>query len=253
MAPELQSPTTQPAEPGPVDAPSDGMIPGTDIPVDSVDQDWTSAMVPDARRLAPNLLVAGVLPIVGYGLLRPHVGSDAVALGAVLVFPLAEIGYERRRLGHLEPIGVIALIGIVAGLAGALLLHGNDFLLKIRDSLLTGVFGVVCIATLPLGRPAMYHLGKAFATAGDPERRAQFDQMVGLPGVVTRFRTVTAVWGVGLCAEAACRVLLAVTLSTGVFLVVAQLIGFGMLGSLIFWTIRFSRRSQEKVRTALLA
>src|SRR5437660_1716170 len=47
------------------------------------------AMVPSLGRLAPQLVVAGVLPVVGYSLLRPHVGSDAVALAAVMVFPVA--------------------------------------------------------------------------------------------------------------------------------------------------------------------
>jgi hypothetical protein len=35
----------------------------------------TSAMVPSLRLLAPNLIVAGVFPVVGYALLRPHVSS----------------------------------------------------------------------------------------------------------------------------------------------------------------------------------
>jgi len=48
-------------------------------------------MVPDVRRLVPQLLIAGVLPVIGYSLLRPHVGSDATALAAVMVFPLADI------------------------------------------------------------------------------------------------------------------------------------------------------------------
>src|SRR5437667_5755 len=73
------------------------------------------AMVPSLGRLAPQLVVAGVLPVVGYSLLRPHVGSDAVALAAVMVFPVAEIAFERLRHGRFEPIGMIALIGFFLG------------------------------------------------------------------------------------------------------------------------------------------
>ncbi|MGI8793141.1 MAG: hypothetical protein ACR2H3_08195 [Acidimicrobiales bacterium] len=42
-------------------------------------------MVPSLRLIAPKILIAGVVPLVGYALLRPHVSSDAVALGAVMV------------------------------------------------------------------------------------------------------------------------------------------------------------------------
>ena len=124
------------------------------------------AMVPSVRRLAPQLLVAGVLPVVGYALLRPHVGSDATALAAVMIFPIAEILVERRRHGGFEPIGIISLVGIAVGLVGAIALHGNATLLKLRESVLTGLFGVVCLASVFARRAAMFFLGRAFATGG---------------------------------------------------------------------------------------
>src|SRR5258708_18704303 len=117
--------------------------------------DLTRSMVPSVRHLAPQALIAGVLPIIAYSLLRPHVSSDTVALAAVMVFPLAELAYERSRRGRFEPVGIIALIGIAIGLFGAIALHGSDLLLKVRDSALTGVFGVVCLVTLGLRRPPM--------------------------------------------------------------------------------------------------
>ena len=105
-------------------------------------------MVPSLRRLAPNLIVAGVFPVIGYAILRPHVSSDAVALAIVLVFPVAEIVVERLRHGRLEPVGIIALVGISLGLIGALAFNGDATLLKVRESIITGIFGVVCLASL---------------------------------------------------------------------------------------------------------
>ena len=70
---------------------------GSDVeiaPPAGEETDWTSQMIPNVRQLAPNFLIAGVLPLIGYGLLRPHVSSDAVALMAVLVFPVGEIAWE---------------------------------------------------------------------------------------------------------------------------------------------------------------
>jgi hypothetical protein len=215
--------------------------------------DWTRAMVPDVRALAPNLVVAGVLPVVCYALLRPHVSSDAVALAAVMVFPLAEIAFERRRAGRFEPVGIISLVGITAGLVGALVTHGDAFLLKMRDSVLTGMFGVVCLVTLPAPRPAMWYLGRAFATGGDRARQAEFDELWAVPTVSRRFRVVTAMWGLGLVGEAAMRTVLVLTLSTGVFLVVAQVLGWTVLGALLWATLAYTRRGEQEVVDLLAA
>jgi len=215
--------------------------------VEEATADWTSAMVPDFRRLAPNILIAGVLPIVAYALLRPHVSSDAVALASVMVFPVGEITFERIRFRRFEPVGIISLVGITAGLAGAVLMHGDPFLLKVRDSLATGVFGVICLASLPARRPAMYYLGRAFATGGDLVKKAGFDDMWVLPGVRRRFRVVTAVWGVGLVGEATARITMALSLSTQVFLIVSQVVAGCTLGGLLWFTVRFSRASERRL------
>jgi len=205
-------------------------------------------MVPSVRRLAPQLVIAGVLPVVGYSLLRPHVGSDATALAAVMVFPVADIALERRRHGQLEPIGIISLIGIVVGLVGAVALHGNATLLKVRESLLTGLFGVVCLGSLLAARPVMYYLGRAFATGGDPSKAAEFDTMWHRPGAARRFRIVTAVWGCGLLGEAVLRTVLALTISTQRFLEIAPLVGWVTIGALLWYStasIRAGERAAE--------
>lgn len=206
-------------------------------------------MVPSIRTIAPKVLIAGVLPLVGYTLLRPHVSSDAIGLAAVMVFPIAEITFERFRHGRFEPVGVIALVGIVFGLIGAVAFHGDALALKLRESALTGLFGVVCLGSLLGQRPAMFYLGRIFATDGDPAAVAQFDTIWDRPGAPRRFRRVTAVWGMGLLAETALRIGLALTLSTGRFLAVAPLIGWVVIGTLIWYsaaTIRAGERDDAR-------
>jgi len=211
------------------------------------------SMLPSARRLIPQLLVAGVCPVIAYSLLRPHLGSDALTLCLVMVFPVVEIGYERVHYGRFEPIGIIALIGIALGIAGALIFNGNTFLLKMRDSVVTGMFGVLCLASLPARRPVMFYLGREFATEGDSTKRAEFDETWELPGVPARFRLVTAVWGVGLVGEAAGRTVLALILPTGTFLAAALVLNVAVLGGLFLFTARFIRHSQAKTLAAVAA
>jgi len=185
-----------------------------------------------------------VLPVVGYALLRPHVPSDATALAAVMVFPVAEILVERRRHGGFEPIGIISLVGIAVGLVGAVALHGNATLLKLRESMLTGLFGVVCLASVFARRPAMFYLGRAFATGGDPRKVAEFDTIWDLPGTARRFRLVTLVWGVGLLGETSARTVLALTIPTERFLEIAPVLGWLTIGALIWYSTRAIRAGE---------
>jgi len=213
----------------------------------------TRSMMPSLRSLAPQLIVAGVLPVVAYSFLRPHVASDAVALAGVLIFPVAEILAERLWRGHFEPIGIIALIGIGAGLIGATLLNGDATLLKIRESLVTGLFGVVCLLSLGARRPATFYLGRSFATGGDAGKLAEFDKRWSLPTVPRRFRIVTAAWGVGLVGEAVGRVVLAMSISTRLFLVTAQVVNSSVLGGLFWFTILYSRAGERQVAAIVAA
>jgi hypothetical protein len=208
-------------------------------------------MVPSLRRLLPNLIVAGVLPVIGYALLRPHVSSDAIGLAIVLVFPVAEIVVERLRHGRLEPVGMIALVGISLGLIGAVVFNGDATLLKVRESIITGVFGVICLASLLASRPMMFYLGRTFATGGDPQRVAEFNEVWDLPTVPRRFRVVTAVWGVGLVGEAVFRTVLALSIPTQTFLVISQIVNWTVLGGLLWFSVA-STRSGERQVVALL-
>ncbi|MBV8979509.1 MAG: hypothetical protein JO086_01270 [Acidimicrobiia bacterium] len=206
-----------------------------------------TSMVPSLRMLLPNLIVAGVFPVVGYALLRSHVDSDATALAIVLVFPVAEILYERIRRGRFEPIGIIAIVGISLGLIGAIAFNGNATLLKVRESALTGAFGLLCLLSLAAPRPAMFYMGRLFATGGDPERMAEFEEIWQLPTVPRRFRIVTLVWGVGLLGEAVFRTILALTIDTQTFLVVSQIVNWVVLGGLLWYSFRANRTGEQQV------
>jgi hypothetical protein len=210
-------------------------------------------MVPSIRDLAPRVLFGAVAPLVGYSLIRPYVGSDAVGLAIVSVFPVLEVAYERRRHGRLDPIGLIVLVGLAASLVGALVFNGDATLLKLRESLITGGFGVACLVSLVARRPVMFYLGRAFETGGDSEKVAEFNARWEIPGVAWRFRLVTAIWGVGLVAEAIARTALALSLPTSTFLAVAPVLGWVVIGGLLWLTTVYSRAARRKIEAEVAA
>ncbi|MEY2473068.1 MAG: hypothetical protein QOK28_2397 [Actinomycetota bacterium] len=199
--------------------------------------------------MAPRIVIAGVVPLVVYNLLRPHLSSDAAGLAIVSVIPAAEVGWHRWKDGSFDPIGIIAVVGLTFGLVSALLTHGNALGLKLRESALTGLFGLVCLASLVAPRPAMFFLARSFATGGDKDAVAAFNERLTIPGVLSRYRFVTAVWGLGLVAETALRTVLALSVSTGQFLAVAPIIGWVTIGGLLTFTTLYARREEARFAT----
>lgn len=204
----------------------------------------TSRMVPSLRSIAPQGFIAGVLPVVVYAAIRPHLSSDVEGLLIILVFPLAEIAYEAARTRRLEPIGIISIAGITLGVVSALALGGNVTLLKVRNSAVTGVFGVGCLISLLLSRPAMWHLARAFAAEGHVDKQSAFDTLWALPGVPVRFHLITGIWGMALVVEAAIQLSLALTMSTSVFLAASVILNVTVLAGLIAGTRAFVRSNQ---------
>ena len=221
------------------------------VQVPTADGQMTRSMMPNIRQLGPNIVVAGILPFVAYSIIRPHLESDAAGLAIVMVFPVLEVAWERRRSGRFEPIGIIAMVGIALGLVGALVTGGNATLLKIRESAITGLFGVICLVSLASARPMMWYLGREFATGGDKDKRTEFDQIWEFPGARQRFRIVTVVWGLGLIGEAIGRTIMALSLSTGVFLILSFVFNGVVLASLFAFTIVFSRRGEAATRAEM--
>ena len=206
----------------------------------------SGSMVPSLRALAPRLVIVGILPVVAYAILRPHVASDGIALTAVMVFPLADVLTERARHKRFEPLGMIVLIGIAVGLGAAVALHGDTLMLKVRESVVTGVFGIICLVSLS-ARATGDVLSGASVRHRRKRRRGRAVQprdgnCLRFP---PRFRLTTLVWGIGLVGEAGLRIGLALVLPTQAFLVVAQIISWTVLAGLFWFTTVYSRAALE--------
>lgn len=203
------------------------------------------------RALAPQLVTGGVAPFAAYALARHGGLPDATALALSSVPPLLAVGVEGAWRRRLNIFGAIALVGIVAGLVAMALLHGNELTLKMRESVVTGFFGLVCLASLVApGRPVMFHMGRALAGGAGAERVQEFDALWERPEARRVFTLLTAWWGTGLVLEAGLRALLAVELPTGEFLVVTPVIGWVVIGALVYLTIRYTRLTRRRAAAA---
>src|SRR2546421_82560 len=147
---------------------------------------------PSLRAMAPSTIFGAIIPLGVYYAIRPHVSGDAAALAIAGAFPAGWVLVEWVRKRTLDAIGSITLFGFLAGIAASYLLGGNAFVLKVRDSAFTALFGLACLATLTMRRPMMFHIGKALSAGDDEKRRAAYDELYDLPTAPRTFAIITS-------------------------------------------------------------
>jgi hypothetical protein len=197
------------------------------------------------RGMAPSLIVNAVLPYIAYQVLTGSGVDTAQALTLSAVFPLIGIIWGFVRSRRADIIGVVSLIFIVLGVVTSAI-SGDPRFILIKESFLTGAFGVACLVSLLMPRPLMFYFGRQFAGGGDPVRTARFEAMWQYPGFRAVNRTMTVVWGIAYVLEALARIGLTFVLPIALFLVVSPVLAFGVTVALISWTVAYGRRAAQR-------
>jgi hypothetical protein len=183
-------------------------------------------------------------PLVAYSLLRSAGQSAVSALvlsGALPALGVA-VGLVRRR--RVDAIGVLVLAGIAVGTVLGLL-SGDPRLLLVEGSVPTAVFGLLCLGSLRGRRPLIYRFAVEFIGADTPKGR-EFESLWRYPGFRHVFRVFTVVWGVAYLAEAAARVIIVETTSTGTALTVSKVMPYVVGVALAAWMFAYGRRARRE-------
>jgi len=184
-----------------------------------------------AAELGTNLL----LPWLAYRLALPHWGMVG-ALYASAAPPLAWSVLEFARSRRIDAVSALVLLGIGLSVV-ATVLGGSPRLLLLRESLVSGVVGVVFLGSLILRRPLIFYLARATFAREGKSSEARFEALWHeRDGLRASLRLLTLVWGLGLTAENLLRAWLAWNWPIERYLVVSPMIGYAIYGSLIAWT-----------------
>lgn len=157
---------------------------------------------------SPAFLLNAIAPMIAYRVLtgRGMASIDALALAAL--FPAAGALYALARQRRLDTFAALALVVIGIGLVTDRVFH-NGRILLVRESVITGALGLVCLGSLFFAR-----------------------RVFGLR------RRTTAIWGVALLTEAAVRVGLSYVLPTATFVTISPLLALVFFGPLGLATLR---------------
>jgi hypothetical protein len=210
----------------------------------SVSENWEPG-APSVKAVAPGVIGGALVPLAVYYSVRSSVGSDAKALMIAGAPAAGWVALQWVRTRRLDPIGSIVLCGFIAGVIASILLGGNAFVLKVRDSAFTVILGLASLLSLSWERPLMFFIGRALSAGNDPAKIAAYDELWTMPTAPRAFRIITACWGVGLIAEAGVRVSLAATLPTGPFLAISPFVTAVLIGGLFVFTMWFSKRARR--------
>ncbi|MGW1008903.1 VC0807 family protein [Streptomyces termitum] len=190
-----------------------------------------------------------VAPIVTYDVLTGDRGwSEFAALLAGGAWPVLDSAIMVAWRRKVDEFAVVTLVFLVITALVSLVGAHTARALLIKDSGVTGLFGLLCLATLLASRPLMFYFGRKFATDGTPESTAWWNGMWRYEGFRSTMRTMTLVWGVAYLAEALTRIALAYALPTDTMVVVSPVMIYGVLGALGVWTAWFGRRRAAEGR-----
>ncbi|MDH6137647.1 hypothetical protein P3T37_007080 [Kitasatospora sp. MAA4] len=194
-----------------------------------------------------------VAPIVIYNQLHAHGVGDFTALLLSGLGPVLDIAVYLAWHRRVDEFAIISLVFVALTAIVSLVGPHDARLLLVKDSFVTGLFGLLCLASLAAPRPLMFYFGRKFATDGTPAAVAWWNGLWQFPGFRTVQRNLTIGWGVGYLAEAALRIALVYTLSTSAMVTVNNVLPYVVTGGLVFWTISYARRAQARGAAAAAA
>jgi hypothetical protein len=164
------------------------------------------------------LLIGLLLPVIAFVVLVGLLANATEALAITDAIPLLWVlgyGVRRRRI---EPIGLTAAGLFAVALLLTIASGGSSLPLELHRAVFPGLAGIACLISLALSRPLLVKLASARPGA-TLETRPEPDT----PGAHRSLTTLTAIIGLTLVSDAAAQIILAFTISTAAFGVIARI------------------------------
>jgi hypothetical protein len=183
-------------------------------------------------------------PLVTYVLLRNAAGlSPVLALVLSGILPAFGVAITAIQFRRLDIFGVMVLVGILIGSVLGLTTH-NPRLYLAEGSVPSLAFSIACLASLRMRQPLIYRIALEFL-GPDTKKGREITDAWRSPVFRRAFRTITIVWGAGYIIEAALRLMVAETMSTGIALVCSKVAPYVFATVLAAWTLVYGERRKK--------
>lgn len=193
-----------------------------------------------------DLAVNIIGPWAVYSLLAERLGETPALLWSMLP-PLLWSAWELWREKRVDSLSVLVLVGIAFSVAVGML-GGRPEVLLMRESLLSGVIGIVFLSSLLWPKPVLFYLARATLGRRQAGGAAHFDALYAQnPMVRQGMRSMTLAWGVGTVGETVLRYMVLQYVSTATFLWFSPILGYLVMGGLMGWTVWYRLRLRRQV------
>jgi intracellular septation protein A len=189
------------------------------------------------KAVAPTLIRDVGLPTLAYYLLHWNGASDWTALLAGVLVSGAMLVIEAIKARKLEVFSAFMLGIFAAGLVASLI-SGDARMMIVKDSFVTAVVGLAFGISALTRKPLLY-----FAARKSHPEPAAFDATyANTPLIRSRFKMMSAVWGVGFLIEATVRVVLAYQLPVSTMVWLSHVLMFGTIGLMVMITVKWGAK-----------
>jgi hypothetical protein len=196
--------------------------------------------------LWPSMLLNGVCVIVVYQLVKHFASaSDVIALALSTVPAMVGTIITLIRQRSIDVLGAFTLITIVLSI-GLTFLTGDARLFLIRESLLTVLFGIICLISLLFPKPLWFYIIRYFTVGNSHEQTVAYDTAWKFASFRGYIRTVTILWGVVYTVEFLIRLVMVYTLSISQVLVISSIIFYALTILASVATFRLGARLREQ-------
>ncbi|MFJ4851058.1 VC0807 family protein [Streptomyces sp. NPDC088733] len=199
---------------------------------------------------ALTILCTIVLPVVTYDVLTDAGLPEFSALLISGVRPVLGTVVSPAWRRKADEFAIMTLIFLAISVVVTVVGPHSTRLLLVKDSAVTGLFGVVRLGSLLAPRPLMFWFGRRFGTDGTKEGAARFDGLWQYAGFRRVMRTMTVVWGTAYVLEALTRVGLSYRLSTATMVTLNSVLAYAVTALLVAWTVLYGRRWPPAARSA---
>ncbi|WP_103347922.1 VC0807 family protein [Amycolatopsis sp. CA-128772] len=161
--------------------------------------------------LLKTLAIEIAVPAAVYYGLHSLGASDFTALAASGVFPLVRTLYQFARDRTLNSLALVVLTTNVVGML-LTFVTGDARMMIAKDSLGSGITGLVILASAFTAAPIMSKTMRPFLTRGKAEREAAWERLSGTGTFDAVLRRCNVIWGIGFALESSARIVGAFTL-----------------------------------------
>lgn len=161
--------------------------------------------------LLKTLAIDIAVPIGTYYALHSLGASDFAALAASGVFPLARTLYQFAKDRTLNSLALVVLVTNVVGML-LTFVTGDARMMIAKDSLGSGITGLVILASTLTASPIMTKTMRPFLTRGSAAREAAWERLSHNRQFNAILRRCSVIWGIGFALESSARIAGAFTL-----------------------------------------